>query len=70
MPTVSNKQKRFMQAVANNEEFAKKVDVPQSVGKEMVEEDNRFSAKALESKKDSDWMDSPRWSKLKKKLGK
>jgi hypothetical protein len=29
MPTVSNKQERFMQAVANNPKFAKKVGVPQ-----------------------------------------
>ena len=36
MPAVSEKQRRFMQAVANNPKFAKKVDVPQSVGKEFV----------------------------------
>jgi len=36
MPAVSEKQKRFMQAVANNPKFAKKVDVPQSVGKEFT----------------------------------
>ena len=34
MPAVSAKQKKFMQAVANNPKFAKKVGVPQSVGKE------------------------------------
>lgn len=34
MPAVSEKQKRFMQAVAHNKGFAKKVDVPQSVGRE------------------------------------
>ena len=34
MPAVSKKQERFMQAVANNPKFAKKVGVPQSVGKE------------------------------------
>ena len=34
MPAVSEKQKRFMQAVAHNKAFAKKVGVPQSVGKE------------------------------------
>jgi hypothetical protein len=34
MPAVSEKQRRFMQAVANNPKFAKKVDVPQSVGRE------------------------------------
>jgi hypothetical protein len=34
MPATSAKQKRFMQAVSNNPAFAKKVNVPQSVGKE------------------------------------
>ena len=36
MPAVSAKQERFMQAVANNPKFAKKVGVPQSVGKEFT----------------------------------
>ena len=36
MPTVSDKQERFMQAVAHNPKFAKKVKVPQSVGKEFT----------------------------------
>jgi len=36
MPAVSEKQRKFMQAVANNPKFAKKVDVPQSVGKEFT----------------------------------
>ena len=36
MPTVSDKQEKFMQAVANNPKFAKKVGVPQSVGKEFT----------------------------------
>jgi hypothetical protein len=34
MPAVSDKQKHFMQAVAHNKGFAKKVGVPQSVGRE------------------------------------
>jgi hypothetical protein len=34
MPAVSKKQKKFMQAVANNPKFAKKVGVPTKVGKE------------------------------------
>jgi hypothetical protein len=37
MPATSAKQKRFMQAVSNNPAFAKKVNVPQSVGKEFSE---------------------------------
>ena len=36
MPTVSKKQERFMQAVAHNPKFAKKVGVPASVGKEFT----------------------------------
>ena len=36
MPTVSAKQEKFMEAVAHNPKFAKKVDVPQSVGKEFT----------------------------------
>ena len=36
MPATSEKQKRFMQAVANNPKFAKQVGVPQSVGKEFT----------------------------------
>ena len=36
MPTVSAKQEKFMQAVANNPKFAKKVGVSQSVGKEFT----------------------------------
>lgn len=36
MPIKSAKQGKFMQAVANNPAFAKKVGVPTSVGKEMT----------------------------------
>ena len=36
MPAVSEKQRRFMEAVAHNPKFAKKVDVPQSVGREFT----------------------------------
>ena len=36
MPSVSEKQKKFMRAVANSPKFAKKVGVPQSVGKEFT----------------------------------
>jgi len=36
MPAVSKKQERFMQAVAHSPSFAKKVGVPQSVGKEFT----------------------------------
>jgi hypothetical protein len=36
VPAKSAKQERFMQAVANNPKFAKKVGVPQSVGREFT----------------------------------
>jgi hypothetical protein len=38
MPAKSKKQEKFMQAVANNPEFAKKVGVPTKVGKEFTKE--------------------------------
>jgi|SaaInlStandDraft_5_1057022.scaffolds.fasta_scaffold38298_4 hypothetical protein len=38
MPVKSKKQKKFMQAVANNPEFAKKVGVKQSIGREFTKE--------------------------------
>lgn len=41
MPSVSEKQKRFMQAAAHNPEFAKKADIPQSVAREYVAADKR-----------------------------
>jgi hypothetical protein len=37
MPAVSEKQKKFMDAVAHNKGFAKKVGVPQSVGADFSE---------------------------------
>ena len=36
MPAVSKKQEKFMRAVAENPKFAKKVGVPQSVGREFT----------------------------------
>jgi len=36
MPAKTDKQRRFMAAVANNPAFAKKVGVPQSVGREFT----------------------------------
>jgi hypothetical protein len=45
MPSTSKKQHNFMAAVANNPSFAKKVGVPQSVGKEFsnADKDRKFS---------------------------
>ena len=39
MPSTSKKQHNFMAAIANNPAFAKKVGIPQSVGKEFNEAD-------------------------------
>ena len=41
MPSKSKKQARFMAAVANNPNFAKKAGVPQSVGQEFANADKR-----------------------------
>ena len=50
MPSVSEKQRRFMQAAAHNPEFAKKADIPQSVAQEFVSADQRKLAKGLRKK--------------------
>ena len=47
MPAVSKKQERFMQAVAHSPSFAKKVGVPQSVGREFTKKEG---GKVKESK--------------------
>lgn len=39
MPSVSGKQHRLMAAVAKNPEFAKRVNIPQSVGQEYLKAD-------------------------------
>lgn len=39
MPSVSSRQERFMKAVEHSKEFAKKVGVPQEVGKEFADAD-------------------------------
>ena len=45
MPSTSKKQHRFMEAVAHNPSFAKKVGVPQSVGKDFstADKNRKFS---------------------------
>jgi len=42
MPVGSEKQRRFMAAVANNPKFAKKVNVPQSVGEEFMKKSKGY----------------------------
>ena len=48
MPAKSKKQKKFMQAVANNPEFAKKVGVKQSVGKKFTKEKDMKKVKKMQ----------------------
>jgi hypothetical protein len=47
MPAESKKQEMFMQAVANNPEFAKKVGVKQTVGKEFTKEKDMKKVKKM-----------------------
>lgn len=54
MPSKSPEQHRLMEAVAHSMTFAKKVNIPQSVGKEFVAHDTAKIAhglKALNEKK-------------------
>ena len=44
MPPKTKKQAKFMQAVAKNKKFAKKVGVPQKVGKEYIKKKKRRKA--------------------------
>jgi len=44
MPSVSEKQHRMMEAVAHDPKFAKKVGVPQKVGKEYAAADTAKSS--------------------------
>lgn len=46
MPSKSPEQKKFMQAVANNPKFAKKVKVPTKVGKKFVNADKARKVKS------------------------
>ena len=47
MPAKSKKQKKFMQAVANNPEFAKKVGVKQLIGQEFTKEKGMKKVKKM-----------------------
>jgi hypothetical protein len=54
MPSTSKKQHNFMAAVANNPKFAKKVGVPQSVGKDFNSADKGKKFKEGGAMKHSD----------------
>lgn len=45
MPSVSDKQKKFMRAAAHNPEFAKKAGIKQSVAREFESADESVSGK-------------------------
>ena len=56
MPSVSAKQERFMQAVAHNPKFAKKVGVPTSVGKEFTKSGGGMAESKAMVKKEMSFM--------------
>ena len=54
MPSVSDKQRRFMQAAAHSPEFAKKAGIPQSVAQKYNQADKQKLAKALRKRDNSE----------------
>jgi len=64
MPSVSKKQHNFMAAVANNPKFAKKVGVPQSVGKDFNQADKGKTFKEGGTMKPVDMKKNPGMAKL------
>jgi len=57
MPSKSPAQHRLMEAVAHNPSFAKKVKIPQSVGKDFAEADKgkKFKRGGKAAPKRSNW---------------
>lgn len=51
MPSQTPKQHRFMEMVAHNPAAAKRVGVPQSVGKDFVAADEQMKAHALRKRR-------------------
>ena len=51
MPSVSKKQEKTMRAVAHSPKFAKKIGIPQSVGKDFHEADKKRGQFALPKSK-------------------
>jgi hypothetical protein len=66
MPAKSAKQLKLMQAVANNPKFAKKVNIPQSVGKEYSKESKMYNKKMMMGGKVKKMM---KGGKVKKMMG-
>jgi len=67
MPSSSKKQHNFMAAVANNPSFAKKVGVPQSVGKDFSNADKGRKFKEGGDMKESKAMVGKEMAFMKKK---
>jgi hypothetical protein len=67
MPSTSKKQHNFMAAVANNPSFAKKVGVPQSVGKDFSNADKSRKFKEGGDMKESKAMVAKEMNFMKKK---
>lgn len=51
MPFKSKKQKKLMEIVAHDKDFADKVNIKQSAAKKMLEHDKQDKAKSKEDKK-------------------
>ena len=73
MPSTSEKQHKFMEAVAHNPSFAKKAGVPQSVGQDFSKADTgkKFSKGGTMGKmSEKDWEGSAEDKREDKKLAK
>jgi hypothetical protein len=64
MPAKSAKQLKLMQAVANNPKFAKKVNIPQSVGEEYSKESKMYNKKMMNGGKVKKMMDGGKVKKM------
>jgi len=69
MPATSLKQKKFMDAVAHNPAFAKKVGVPKSVGKDFSEASKGMKfGKGTKSRADAQAVNKPKTNQGKSEL--
>ena len=69
MPAVSDKQKKFMDAVAHNPAFAKKVGVPKAVGKDFSEASKGMKfGKGSKTRADAQAINKPKTNQGKNEL--
>jgi hypothetical protein len=69
MPAVSDKQKKFMDAVAHNPAFAKKVGVPKTVGKDFSEASKGMKfGKGSKTRADAQAINKPKTNQGKNEL--